>query len=103
MTGPALAAAFCASLGGEIEHRLPDGGRVDCLTAEHAWEVDPSEKWAESIGQALYYALETDRLPAVLLVLDAPQSCAHLRRWRRAALLVAVPIRLETAGPRTCP
>ena len=41
---------------GEIEVRLPDRTRVDCLTNEYAIEYDFSNKWAEAIGQALHVA-----------------------------------------------
>jgi hypothetical protein len=52
----------------EIEVRLWDDARVDLLNAEYAIEVDWAPKWAESIGQALYYAELTDRKPAILLL-----------------------------------
>ena len=52
------------------EHRLFDGTRVDLLTAHHAVEVDWAEKWAEAVGQALYYGRATGRKPVVLLLLS---------------------------------
>lgn len=54
--------------GAEVEVRLPDESRVDLLTPEYAIEVDWANKWAEGIGQALYYGLVTERKPAVLLL-----------------------------------
>lgn len=56
-------------MGGESEYRLPDGARVDILTPEYAIEVDFSYKWAESIGQALYYAEKTGKIPGIVLIL----------------------------------
>jgi len=59
---------MCNKLRGKIEYRLPDKTRVDCLTREYAIEVDWAKKWAEGIGQALYYANITHKKPAVALI-----------------------------------
>lgn len=71
----------CTALGGQLEHVLPDHTRVDCLTADHAIEVDFAPKWAESVGQALYYAQETSKRPGVILILEHPtKDVRYLRR-----------------------
>jgi hypothetical protein len=59
---------FCTKLNGIIEYRLKDATRVDCLTDEYAIEVDWAKKWAEGIGQSLYYGLMTNKKPAVALI-----------------------------------
>ena len=59
---------FCNKLNGIIEYRLKDATRVDCLTDDYAIEVDWAKKWAEGIGQSLYYGLMTDRKSAVALI-----------------------------------
>jgi len=59
---------LCNNLDGEMEYTLKDRTRVDCLTDEYAIEVDFAKKWAESIGQSLYYAEMTDKKPAVGLI-----------------------------------
>lgn len=53
-----------------LEHVLPDGARVDILLPTHAIEVDFAKKWAECIGQALYYGLCTSRRPTCLLLVE---------------------------------
>ncbi len=60
---------LCNDLGGVMEQRLLDRTRVDCLTDEYAIEVDFAKKWAESVGQSLYYAEMTNKKPAVGLIL----------------------------------
>ena len=40
-------------------------GRIDLLTDDYAIEVDRLEKFHEAIGQALHYAKETGKKPAV--------------------------------------
>lgn len=72
--------AWCA---GEIEHRLPDGARVDCLQEGYAIEVDYAHKWAESIGQSLFYASQTGFKPGILLIVDN-QSWSHVARLTEA-------------------
>ena len=59
---------ICNQLNGEMEYVLSDRTRVDCLSDEYAMEVDFAKKWAESIGQALYYAYMTNKKPAVGLI-----------------------------------
>jgi hypothetical protein len=54
----------------KTEVRLWDSTRVDLLNAEYAIEVDWPEKWAEAIGQSLYYAALTDRKPGIILLVD---------------------------------
>ena len=58
----------------EMEVVLDDGARVDCVTEEYAIEFDFAKKWAESIGQALYYAIKTDKKPAIVLIMENPEK-----------------------------
>ena len=61
---------WCSQKGGVAEFRLPDGKRVDCLLPDYAVEADwANYKAYEAIGQSMYYAKETDRIPAILLLL----------------------------------
>ena len=63
---------------GVIEYRLDDGCRVDCLTDEYAIEYDFANKWAEAVGQALYYAEKTGKKPAIVLILKNEKQKKHL-------------------------
>jgi hypothetical protein len=56
---------YCA---GQIEYVLQDRTRVDCLTEEYAIEFDWCNKWAEAIGQSLYYASLTGKKPKIVLI-----------------------------------
>lgn len=60
--------AWCSSMGGEAEFRLHDNARVDCLLPQYAVEAEYTTKWYESIGQSLYYAMMTERKPAILFI-----------------------------------
>lgn len=58
-----------AELKGKMEIRVPDG-RVDVLTSGHAIEVEFSAKWKNSIGQALWYSLQTGKPAGIVLILE---------------------------------
>ena len=61
---------WCAGASGHAEVRLPDGTRADCITRTHAIEFDFGQKWAESIGQALYYSMQTGKRAGIVLILE---------------------------------
>jgi hypothetical protein len=61
---------WCQDHGGQVEVVLPDRTRCDCLTDTHAIEFDFGNKWAESIGQALYYSIQTGRKAGIVLILE---------------------------------
>ena len=65
-----LAPKYGADPDKDIEVRQWDGTRVDILTPKFAIEVDwaKSGKHFEAIGQALYYAIVTDRRPGIILL-----------------------------------
>ncbi len=45
------------------------GGRIDILTDQYAIEIDFANKWKESIGQSLWYALQKTKKPGIVLIL----------------------------------
>ncbi|MGI9306286.1 MAG: hypothetical protein ACR2P5_03175 [Gammaproteobacteria bacterium] len=82
---------WCAKNQGESEARLPDGARVDCLLPDYAVEFDWGKglKVYECIGQALFYAAETKRKPACMLIQKSGQSNESFYRHARRALVAA--------------
>jgi len=71
---------LCNDLSGEMEYVLKDRTRVDCLTDEFAIEVDFARKWAEGVGQSLYYAHMTGRKPAIGFIMDTQKDQRYLER-----------------------
>jgi len=63
-----------------MEVMLLDQARVDCVTDEYAVEFDFGFKWAESVGQALYYAEKTGLKPGIVLILERPSDSRYLDR-----------------------
>ena len=74
---------WCAPNFGKKEFRLWDMTRVDCLTKEYAIEFDFAKKWAESVGQSLYYAEMTHKRPAVVLILTSWADMRYVKRVER--------------------
>ena len=73
---------WCAREGGVTEFLLDDRSRVDCLTDEYAIEFDQAEKWAEAIGQALFYGIKTNRKSGIVLILKHPDEKRFLKRLK---------------------
>ena len=61
---------WCRLHNGTEEYENNDFTKVDCLTDTHAVEFDFANKWAESVGQAEYYALKTGKRGKVVLILE---------------------------------
>ena len=71
---------WCSLHNGITEYQNTDKTRVDCLTKTHAVEFDFAKKWAESVGQAQYYALMTGKRGMVVLIIEKPQEMKYLQR-----------------------
>ena len=56
-------------LQGQTEYKVTSG-RIDILTETHAIEVERANKWKQSIGQALWYGLQTTNKPAIILIIE---------------------------------
>ncbi|MBT0663537.1 hypothetical protein KI809_04400 [Geobacter pelophilus] len=69
----------------KMEYPLEDGSHIDCLTETHAVEVEFAPKWAESVGQSLYYALKTGKQPGVVLILESSKDRKFLERLQAVA------------------
>ena len=74
-----------AQYGGEIEVVLPDKTRCDWVNAEYAIEFDFADKWAEAIGQALYYASRLNKKAAIVLIIEDE---AEERFWLRMNVVI---------------
>lgn len=77
---------FADTINGIKEYRLFDGTRVDIVTDSFAIEVDFAPKWAESIGQALYYGEILNKKPAILLVVNGELEERFVMRLVRVAI-----------------
>jgi hypothetical protein len=62
-----------------------DGTRVDLMNAEYAFEVDWAHKWAEGVGQALYYSQLTGKKPGLILLTEKGEARFAYRAQTAAA------------------
>ncbi|MCH7499238.1 MAG: hypothetical protein IH886_04410 [Nitrospinae bacterium] len=73
---------ICKKWNGTPEYTLDDWERVDCLTDQYAVEFDFSNKWAEAVGQALYYSMKTGKKAGIVLIMNGDSSQSHLERLK---------------------
>lgn len=77
---------------GQAEAVLEDQTRADCITATHAIEFDFGKKWAESLGQALYYSLQTGKRAGIVLILENPKDRKYFIRLNSTIERFGLPI-----------
>ena len=70
--------SICKKLNGVYRYALKDRGRVDCLTDKYAVGIDSSNKWADLVGQALYYSMNTGKKAGIVLIMNRKNSQKHL-------------------------
>ncbi len=97
--------AWCVAQGGQVEVRLRDGTRADCVLPKYAVEADFANKWYEGVGQAAHYAHLLQKRPGVLLILEHPNDCYYLAQL--CAVLTGLrfqqrSIKVWTTGPVSC-
>ena len=90
---------WCEGKGGKVEQRIKDGRRVDCITKSHAIEMDFANKWPEAIGQAMDYAMLTNKKAGIVLILTKPSDQQHWKRLQRVVTHYQLPIKLWKLGP----
>ena len=83
---------------GTIEYRLADKTRIDCLTASHAIEYDYGRKWAEAIGQSLFYAAMTGKKAGIVLIVNPRTKDRYLKRLHRAIAFHGLEIDVKTVA-----
>ncbi len=86
--------AWCEERGGETEVVLKDRTRVDCLTDEYAIEFDFARKWAEAVGQSLYYAVMTKKKPGIVLIMSGKKDRKYLKRLDAVIREYRLPVRI---------
>lgn len=70
---------------GVTEVVLPNGTRADCVTSNYIVEVEFAAKWQQAIGQALNFAEQTGKRPAILMIIDRDKDWRYFRKCRRTA------------------
>ena len=71
---------WCSANNGQMEVVMSDGSRADCITDKYAIEFDFAPKFQEAIGQSEEYAVQTGKLPGIVLILENPSDQHYLNR-----------------------
>ena len=90
---------WCKEQGGQVEVRLPDKTRCDCLTPNLAVEVDFGNKWYEALGQSLYYSFQTGKAPGILLILEKESDYKYWLRLNSTIKHFDLPIKTFKIAP----
>ena len=82
---------YCAELGGVFDSRHKDTGataaKIDCETDTVAWEGEwASNKSYEGVGQSLWYASVTGKIPGILFYFKEGDKYHHQKFIDRARL-----------------
>jgi len=77
---------FAIIMKGQKEVVLDDLARIDIVTDTFAIEVDFAPKWAESIGQSLYYSEKIGRKAGVLLLVNGKKDDRYVARLMEVAV-----------------
>ena len=86
----------CPKLNGVIEFSLDDGSRVDCETDTHSIEFDFAKKWAEAIGQALYYSSKTGKKAGIFLIIVKKRDWNNLEKITRVIKTQGIDVKIWT-------
>lgn len=70
---------------GKSEVTMPNGNRADCVTTDYAVEVEFAKKYHEGVGQALDYAQQTGKSPAILLIIEDEKDWRYYNRLKPLA------------------
>ncbi|GAA5482077.1 hypothetical protein [Haloferula sargassicola] len=84
-------------LGGKMEVRVPDG-RVDIVTDEYAIEVEFASKWKNAIGQALWYAMQTNKKAGIVVIIKNAKDAGDAIRLESVIEHNRLPIRVWRWG-----
>ena len=86
----------------KVEVRLWDDTRCDLVTATQAIEVDWAPKWAEAVGQALYYGTVLNKEPTIiLLVVDLEKERRYVYRCQTVAAQYKIKLYVERVDSLT--
>lgn len=75
---------------------------ADCIGTSIVVEVDFAAKYREGLAQATEYALLSDRLPFLLLIVESERDCKYVTDARWLMIRARMPMILATTGVQ-CP
>lgn len=71
--------------GGIREVPLPDGSRCDLVWGDYAIEINPGENWYNAVGQSLYYAINLNKAPGIIVIIETEKEMRFVPRLASVA------------------
>lgn len=94
---------WCNKYSGNAEVQLFDGTRVDCVLNDYAIEFDFANKWAEAIGQSLYYGIILNKKSGIVLILENREKDEkYLKRLLTVTNLHGIRVWIMTPSDLNC-
>ena len=89
---------WCSAHNGQAEVVLNDGLRADCITDKEAIEFDFSNKYRESIIQALEYAAVTGKQAKTVLIVEKESDKKYVASALQVIKFYNLPVLVEVYG-----
>jgi hypothetical protein len=89
---------WCMENNGRVEVVLSDKTRCDCLTDTHAVKFEFAKRWAEALGQALFYSIQTGKKAGIVLILEYNQDGRYWNRLNTTIRHFNLPIDVWNIG-----
>jgi len=70
-------------IGGQREVSVPSG-RLDLMTKEYAFEIERAAKWKDAIGQSIWYGLQTNKKPGIIILLKSESEYKYAQQLNSA-------------------
>jgi hypothetical protein len=89
---------WCAKHNGEIDYKVSDNTKVDCITDTHAVEFDFGKKWNQAIRKSTRQSLNTGKTPGIVLILEQSKDKKYLKKLREINGNRRLGIKIWTVG-----
>lgn len=71
---------------------LNDGTRCDCMTDEYVVEIDYADRWKNTVGKAMHYALQTGKRATIVLIIENPRGEIYYKQLKMLVSYFRLPI-----------
>lgn len=88
---------WCAKYFGEAEATVSDV--YDCLSEKYVIEFDYADRWYESIGEALHYAMQTGKRAGIVLIMEKEKDVRYWVKLNETIRHYRLPIDTWSTAP----
>jgi len=88
---------WCAKYFDQGEVSVSD--QYDCLSQKYVIEFDYADKWYESIGESLHYAIQTGRKAGIVLIMENDSDMKYWIKLKKTIEHYHLPIDIWNTSP----